>query len=171
MQSGGKILTAYFSWSKNAKALAEQIARESGSDLFEIQCVTPYSNNYNTCVAEALRDQQTNARPALLGSVANMPQYNTLFLCYPNWWESMPMAVFTFLESYDFSGKTIYPLITHGGSRFGKSLKDMQKLCPKTIIGKGLSVSAYDTGSNDSAIVTVPNKDVSLWLRKIGISR
>jgi hypothetical protein len=81
------------------------------------------------------------------------------------------MGVFTFLESYDFSGKAMYPLITHGGSRFGRSLDDIKKLCPRTVLGEGLSLSAFDTNPKDNTRVTVPNRDVSSWLRKLGMSR
>jgi flavodoxin len=163
-QAGGKILVAYFSWSGNAKALAGQIARESGGDLFEIKTVKTYPDTYNECTAVAREEQNTNARPALSGSVSNMAQYGTVFLCYPNWWGTLPMGVFTFLEAYDFSGKTIYPLITHGGSRFGRSLDDIKKLCPRAVIGEGLAVSAYDTNPKDNTRVTTPNRDVTAWL-------
>jgi flavodoxin len=81
------------------------------------------------------------------------------------------MGVFTFLESYDFLGKTMYPLITHGGSRFGRSLEDIQKLCPGLVLGEGLSVSAFDTNPKDNTRVTTPNRDVTSWLRKLGMSR
>jgi flavodoxin len=170
-QPGGKILVAYFSWSGNAKALAGQIARETGGDLFEIKTVRTYSDTYNECIEEAKQEQNDNARPALSGSVTNMAQYNTVFLCYPNWWGTLPMGVFTFLEAYDFSGKTMYPLITHGGSRFGRSLDDIKKLCPRVILGEGLSVSAFDTNPKDNTRVTTPNRDVAAWIRKLGMAR
>jgi flavodoxin len=170
-QPGGKILIAYFSWSGNAKALAGQIAEASGGDLFEIKTVKTYPETYNECIEAAKQEQNSNARPALSGSVANMAQYGTVFLCYPNWWGTLPMGVFTFLESYDFSGKTMYPLVTHGGSRFGRSLDDIKKLCPRAVLGEGLSVSAFDTNPKDSTRVTTPNRDVTAWLRKLGIAR
>jgi hypothetical protein len=81
------------------------------------------------------------------------------------------MGVFTFLEAYDFSGKTIYPLVTHGGSRFGSSLNDIKKCCPRAVIGEGLSVSAFDTNPKDATRVTTPNRDVSAWLRKNGMAK
>ena len=80
------------------------------------------------------------------------------------------MVVFTFLESCDFSGKTIYPLVTHGGSRFGRSLDDLKKLCPQAVIGEGLSVSAFGRTPNGNPGVTVPNRDVTSWLRKLGMT-
>jgi flavodoxin len=168
-QSAGKILVVYFSWSGNAKALAGQIAQETGGDLFEIKTVKVYPDTYNECTKTAKEEQNNNDRPALSGNVIDMEQYNTLFLCYPNWWGTLPMGVFTFLEAYDFSGKTMYPLVTHGGSSFGKSLEDIKKLCPKVVLGEGLSVSAFDSNPKDSAKVTTPNRDVTIWLRKLGI--
>jgi hypothetical protein len=87
-----------------------------------------------------------------------MGQYGTVFLCYPNWWGTLPMGGGgTFLEAYDFSGKTIYRLVTHGGSRFGRNLEDIKKLCPKAAVGEGLSISAYDTNPKDGTRVTAPN--------------
>jgi len=163
-----KILVAYFSWSGNARTLAGQIAQATGGDLFEIRTVTPYPNNYDECINVAREEQNKNARPAISGSVANMAQYGTVFLCYPNWWGTLPMAVFTFLEAYDFSGKTIYPLVTHGGSRFGRSLDDIRRLSPRAVLGDGLDVSAFDRNPNDATRVTAPNRDVTSWLRRIG---
>jgi flavodoxin len=165
-----KILVAYFSWSGNAKTLAGQIAQVTGGDLFEIKTVTAYPDNYNDCIAVAKQEQERNARPAFSGSVANISQYKTVFLCYPNWWGTLPMVVFTFLEAYDFSGKTIYPLVTHGGSRFGRSLDDIKKLCPRAVIGEGLDVSAFDRNPNDAPRVSVPNREVTSWLRKLGMT-
>ncbi|MDR1134188.1 MAG: flavodoxin [Synergistaceae bacterium] len=164
-----KILVAYFSWSGNAKALAGQIAEGTGADLFEIKTVTAYPDTYNACTEVAKKEQESNARPALSGSVPDMAQYGTVFLCYPNWWGTLPMGVFTFLESYDFSGKTIYPLVTHGGSRFGRSLDDIKKLCPKAVVGDGIDVSAFDSNPTDNPRVTVPNKNVTSWLRGLGM--
>jgi flavodoxin len=170
-QSGSKILVAYFSWSGNAKALAGQIAQETGGDLFEIKTVKAYSEVYNDCIAEAKQEQDSNARPALSGRVSNMAQYTTVFLCYPNWWGTLPMGVFTFLEAYDFSGKTIYPLVTHGGSRFGRSLDDIKRLAPRVTLGDGLSVSAFDTNPKDATRVTTPNREVTAWIGKTGMAR
>ena len=76
---------------------------------------------------------------------------------------------FTFLEAYDFSGKTIYPLVTHGGSRFGRSLDDIRRLSPRAVLGNGLDVSAFDRNPNDATRVSAPNRDVTAWLRRIGM--
>jgi flavodoxin len=171
-QSGnGKILVAYFSWSGNAKTLARQIAQTTGGDLFEIRTVTPYPDNYDECTRIAKQEQDNNARPVISERVDNMMQYGTVFLCYPIWYGTLPMAVFTFLESYDFSGKTIYPLATHGGSRFGRSLDDLRRLSPRAVLGDGLNVSAFDRNPNDNPRVTAPNSDVVAWLRRLGLAQ
>ncbi|MDR1072452.1 MAG: hypothetical protein LBL45_02100 [Treponema sp.] len=153
------------------KALAGQIAWETGGgDMFEIKTVRAYPEVYNECTAAARQEQNDNARPALSGDVSNTAQYNTVFLCYLNWWGALPMGVFTFLEAYDFSGKTMYPLVTHGGSRFGRSLTDIKKLCPQVVLGDRLSVSAFDSNPNDIARVTTPDRDVTSWLRRLGVA-
>jgi flavodoxin len=170
-QNDRKILVAYFSWSGNAKALAGQIAQATGGDLFEIKTSIVYPNTYNACTEVAKQEQEKNARPILSGSVENMAQYDIIFLCYPNWWGTLPMGVFTFLEAYDFSAKTIYPLVTHGGSRFGRSLDDIKKLSPKAIIGQGIEISAFDRDPSDSPKVKVPNTKVTSWLNTLGLTK
>ncbi|MDR3134516.1 MAG: hypothetical protein LBU69_00290, partial [Deltaproteobacteria bacterium] len=148
-----KILVAFFSWSGNARVLAQQIAAETGGDLFEIKTVNSYPDNYDECIDVAKKEQNDNARPAIVASVADLGQYGIVFLCYPNWWGTLPMGVFTFLESHDLSGKTVYPVVTHGGSKFGSSLSDLKKLAPKAEIGEGLSVSAFDRNPGDNPVV------------------
>jgi flavodoxin len=157
-----RILVVYFSWSGNTHGAARQIQQRTGGDLFEIECVTPYSSNYNTCLDEALRDQRANARPALKTRVSNMVQYDVIMLGYPNWWASIPAPVASFLEAYDFSGKTIVPFCSHGGGRFGQSLTAIAKLAPRAKIGDALSIH-YSGGNSLS-------NDITAWLRKNGIT-
>jgi flavodoxin len=133
-----------------------------GGDLFEIQCVTPYSSNCNTCLDEALRDQRANARPALKTHVSNMAQYDVVLLGYPNWWASIPAPIASFLDEYDLAGKTIIPFCSHGGGRFGQSLTAIAKLEPRAKIGDALSVH-YSGGSSLA-------NDITAWLRKNGIT-
>ena len=153
----GKILIAYFSWSGNTKGVAEEIQRQTGADLFEIKMVNPYSSDYNTVLDEAQRDQKAQARPELANHVENMDQYDIVMIGYPNWWASIPMPVASFLEEYDFTGKTILPFCSHGGGRFGQSLTAITKLVPDTVMGEALSVH-YSGGSE------LPN-DVAEWLQ------
>jgi flavodoxin len=162
-QSGArKILVAYFSWGGNTRGIARQIQERTGGDLFEIECVTPYSRNYNTCLDEALRDQRANARPALKTHVTNMAQYDIVLLGYPNWWASIPAPIASFLEEYDLSGKTIIPFCSHGGGRFGQSLTAIAKLEPHAKIAEALSVHYSGGGSLSN--------DISAWLQKNGIT-
>ena len=164
-----KVLVAYFSWSGNARVLAGQIAQATGGDLFEIKTVRTYPDTYDETTAAAKLEQDQNARPALAETVTNMAQYDTIFLCHPIWYQTLPMGVFTFLEAYDFSGKTIYPLATHGGSGVGRSLNDIKRLCPRAVIGEGFSINAFDRNPKDATRVSAPNRDITAWLRKIGL--
>ena len=123
--------------------------------------VNPYSSNYNTVFDEAQRDQNIQARPELAGHVDNMDEYDTVMIGYPNWWASIPMPIASFLEEYDFSGKTILPFCSHGGGRFGQSLTAIAKLAPNAIMGEALSIH-YSGGSELS-------RDVADWLSSNGI--
>ena len=152
----GKILIAYFSWGGNTEGVAEEIQRQTGADLFEITMVNPYSNDYNTVLDQAQRDQNEQARPELATHVENMDEYDVVMLGYPNWWASIPMPVASFLEEYDFSGKTILPFCSHGGGRFGQSLTAIAKIAPNASMGEALSIH-YSGGSALSG-------DVSEWL-------
>lgn len=152
----GKTLIAYFSWGGNTRGIAEEIQRRTGADLFEITLVNPYSTDYNTVLDEAQRDQNQQVRPEPSAHVEDMGQYDTVILGYPNWWASIPMPIASFLEEYDFSGKTILPFCSHGGGRFGQSLTAIAKLAPDAVMGEGLSIH-YSGGSSLSA-------DVGDWL-------
>jgi len=157
-----KILVAYFSWGGNTRGIAQQIQERTGGELFEIECVTPYSTNYNTVLDEAQRDQNNQARPELAAHVEDIDQYDVIILGYPNWWASIPMPIASFLEEYDFSGKTIIPFCSHGGGRFGQSLTAIAKLAPNAEIAEGLAVS-YSGGQG------LPD-EISKWLSLNGIN-
>jgi len=161
--SGGKILIAYFSWSGNTRGIACKIQKTTGADIFEIELVTPYSSDYNTVLDQAQRDQHKQARPKLANHVKEMGQYDTIMLGYPNWWASIPMPVDSFLEEYDFVGKTILPFCSHGGGRFGQSLTAIAKLVPDATLGDGLSVH-YSGGAD------LPD-EISAWLHRNGIMK
>ena len=160
-KSSGKMLIAYFSWNGNTQSVAEEIQRQTGADIFEIVPVPAYSDDYNTVLMEAQRDQHEQARPAITNPPQSIDEYDVILLGYPNWWASIPMPIATFLESYDFSGKTILPFCSHGGGRFGQSLTAIAKLAPQAVIAPGLSVH-YSGGSG------LPN-DVQAWLESKGI--
>lgn len=152
----GNILIAFFSWGGNTRGVAEEIQDQTGADLFEIELVNPYSTDYNTVLDQAQHDQNIQARPELSNHVEDFEQYDTILLGYPNWWASIPMPIASFLEEYDFTGKTIIPFCSHGGGRFGQSLTAIAKLAPNATMGEGLSIH-YSGGSTLSA-------DVEAWL-------
>lgn len=159
--AGGKVLIAFFSWGGNTKGIAEEIQAQIGADLFAITLVNPYSDDYNTVLDEAQRDQNEQARPELAVHVENMEEYDTIILGYPNWWASIPMPIASFLEEYDFSGKTIIPFCSHGGGRFGQSLTAIAKLVPDAEMGEALSVH-YSGGSD------LPD-EITEWLKINGM--
>lgn len=158
----GKILIAYFSWGGNTRGVAEEIQAQTGANIFEITLVEPYSSDYNTVLDQAQHDQNIQARPEIANQVENMEEYNTILLGYPNWWASIPMPIASFLEAYDFSGKTIIPFCSHGGGRFGQSLTAIAKLAPDSTMGEGLSIH-YSGGNSLSS-------DVKEWLQINGIT-
>ena len=124
----------------NTEAAARVIREATDADFFEIAPKTPYAKDYNTCIEQAREDQRKNARPELSALPESMEKYDTVYLGYPNYWGTMPMAVFTFLERFDFSGKTIRPFCTHEGSGLGDSVEDIRSLCPGARVTKGLPI-------------------------------
>jgi flavodoxin len=157
-----KILIVYFSWGGNTRLMAKQIQQQTGGDLFEITTVKPYPKNYDECVTLAKKEQQEKIRPSLSSELKNLADYDMIFIGYPNWWGTMPMALFTFLEKYDLSSKTVIPFCTHGGGRWQRSLDDLKKLCPRSKISEGLTISGD--------MVRRSTNDITKWLQKIGIT-
>ena len=158
----GSILIAYFSWGGNTRGIAEEIQRQTGADLFEIRLVEPYSTDYNTVLEQAQQDQSEQARPELSTHVEDMEQYDTIILGYPNWWASIPMPIASFLEEYDFTGKTILPFCSHGGGGLGQCQTAIAKIVPDAVLAEGLAIN-YSGGSG------MPD-DVSEWLTASGIT-
>lgn len=124
----------------NTQKAAEILREITGADIFRIEPVQPYSDSYNECIEQAKQDNQNNARPALKALPVSLDGYDTIYLGYPNYWGTMPMCVFTFLEQFDFGGKTIKPFCTHEGSGMGTSERDIKKLCPGARVEKGLAI-------------------------------
>ncbi len=140
----------------NTEVAAGVIAELTGADLFKIEQAQPYSNDYNECIAQAQADQQRKVRPELKKYPENLNGYDVIYLGYPNYWSTMPMAVFTFLEHFDFSGKTIKPFCTHQGSGMGSSISDIKRLCPAATVEKGLAIY----GSS----VLQAKKEIEKWI-------
>lgn len=161
-EPSGNILIAYFSRTGNTETIANMIAEQTGGELFKVETVTPYPDDYDETVNIAREEQDTNARPELSTHVEDMSQYDVIYLGYPNWWGTMPMAMFTFLEEYDFSGKTMIPFCTHGGSALRSSEEDIASLAPDATLLEGLAVPG---SSVDSAQDTVAE-----WLAGLSLT-
>lgn len=147
---GGKL--RYVEVGNTAKC-AKMLEEQGGVDVFCIEMEEPYSDDYKTCVQEAKAHCVADARPAMKTKLDTIDAYEQVFLLYPNYCGTMPMVVFTFLESYDFSGKSIYPLCTNEGSGVGKSVNDIKRLCPGAMVDKGLSINGTRTEKSKSQIV------------------
>lgn len=146
----------------NTEVVANMIQKITGGVLFHIESVTAYPNDYKEATEVANNELRAKARPKLTGQVENMKGYDVIVLGYPNWWGTMPMPVYTFLESYDFSGKTIVPFCTHEGSSLGHSEKDIAKACPKATVLEGIAIHGTSAASAES--------DVSRWVDRLSIS-
>lgn len=140
-EPASKSLVVYFSATGNTKSLAEKIAQESGSDIFEIVPQEPYTSadlNYNNSDCRANKEQNdANARPAISNKIENIENYDTVFIGYPIWWGTMPKIINTFLDTYDLSGKTIMPFCTSGGSGISSSESAIKDACPNADVKNG----------------------------------
>ena len=122
------------------------------ADTFKIEMKDPYSPVYMTCIDEAKKDKQNNARPELKNYLENIDDYDTIVLGYPNYWGTIPMAVATFLEKYDFTGKTILPLSTNEGSGMGSSESDVKKYARGADVKSGLAITGSQAAESKGAV-------------------
>lgn len=173
--AGKKILVVYFSRTGeeynlgtitkgNTAIIAEMIAKKTGADTFEVKTATPYPENYQACAELAKRELEANARPAFAKNIDNLAQYDTVFIGFPIWWSAVPRVMMTFLESNDFSGKTIIPFCTHGGSGLAGTEREVADACHNAKILHGLAISGR-VAQNDPAAA---QKDVDAWLKTLG---
>ena len=155
------VLITYFSWSGNTEQVAQIIQQETGGDLFEIAPATAYTDDYNELLDIAQQEQSDDARPELAGQVENWEQYDTIFVGYPNWWSDAPMAVYTFVESYDWSGKTLVPFNTSASGGFGRSLSGLEESASGASILEGISFTECTLGDAQG--------EVAAWLDELGL--
>lgn len=160
-EDSSSVLIAYFSWSGNTEQVAQIIQQETGGDLFEIAPATPYTDDYNELLNIAQQEQSDDARPELAGQVENWEQYDTIFVGYPNWWSDAPMAVYTFVESYDWSGKTLVPFNTSASGGFGRSLSGLEESASGASILEGISFTERTLGDAQG--------EVAAWLDELGL--
>ncbi|MBU5626108.1 NAD(P)H-dependent oxidoreductase [Oscillibacter sp. MSJ-2] len=172
-----KVLIAYFTWAENtvvddpsavdvdastsasvvapgnAARLAAWIQQEVGGDLHSIVVTDLYSSDYDECLDRAADEKAENARPALSTHVSNFADYDVVFLGFPNWWYTLPMPVLSFVEEYDWSGKTVVPFVTHGTGGLASTIRDLTAALPKdTTVLKEISVSRENVSSAQSAV-------------------
>jgi flavodoxin len=161
--AGGKMLIIYYSWGGNTRTMATQIQSLTGADIFELKTIDPYPAEYRPTTEQAKREQESGYRPPLAVKIENLADYDTIFIGSPNWWGTLAMPFFTFLEEHNLSGKTLIPFVTHEGSGFGSSLSDLRKLCPNATILEGLAVRG--------GRVRNAQPEVAQGLKKIGITK
>ena len=162
-----KALVAYFSATGTTKGVAEHIANGLNADIYEIVPEEPYTdadldyNDNNSRTTIEMNDP--DARPAISGSVENMEQYDIVFIGFPNWWYGMPMVMYSFFDEYDFSGKTVIPFCTSGGSAFSDAVDEIKNMEPDATILDGLHIG--------SSSVTDAESRVSEWVQGLGLSK
>lgn len=137
----------------NMQYMAMTIQEAIGGELFRIETKEKYPLEHETLVNQAKEEQNEEVRPELATHIENVEQYDIIFLGYPNWWGDMPLPLYTFLEEYDFSGKTIIPFNSHGGSGFSNTIEEIKKLQPNaTVRDDGLSISRNDVADSEQEI-------------------
>lgn len=177
LDEGSKILIAYFSVPEDVNTdgidanssasivvkdgnvmganeyIASLIQQNVGGDVFRIETVQQYPLNHEPLVDQAADEQDANARPELAVHVENMDSYDVIFIGFPNWWGDMPMPLYTFLEEYDLSGKTIIPFVSHGGSRFSRTIQAIQEAEPNAmVVEEGLCLDRDDVFDSEETI-------------------
>lgn len=136
----------------NTEHVAQMVADKTGGDLFKIETVHEYAADYYECTDEAAEEKRAQVRPKLVELPESIEGYDTIVLGYPNWWGTMPMAVYTFLESFDFTGKTILPYCTHEGSGLSGTERDIAKECPGADVVAGLAIHGADAAQARPAV-------------------
>ena len=184
--TNSKILITYFTWADNthvedvssvnpdlstsasllppgnAEIVASFIKDAVGGEMFSIVVLESYSSDYDECLDRAANEKASNARPQIVNKVENIENYDIIFLGYPNWWYTVPMAIFSFIESYDLSGKTVIPFCVHGTGGLASSVRDIAKSLPSdvTFITNAFGVYRPDTKGC--------REDVNKWLIELG---
>lgn len=182
--AGGKVLVVYFSVPEtdgvdassgasrvikdsklqgNTEYVASVISETTGSDLFEIKTVHTYPGSHKALIDAAKVEIDNNARPKLATHIENLKDYDVVFVGFPNWWYDMPMPLYTFFDEYDFSGKTVIPFCTHGGSRFSGAIKTIREQEPQATVLDGYSVARERVADSEEGILK--------WLEKIGMKK
>lgn len=178
-----KILVAYFSWADNAvlaedvdavsspsvippgnvQQLAGWVQEETGADVFSIRVTDPYPSDWDECLERANQERGDNARPELVENIEDLSQYDTIFLGYPNWWYGVPMALLTFLESNDFSGKQVFLFCSHGTGGLANSVEIISEAIPDAEISDNI-FDCYEEEASSS------EESIRQWVQELGYS-
>lgn len=183
--SKGKILIAYFTSPEtdgvdavagasrvivnetlygNTEYIAKVIQEATGADLFEIKTVQHYPGTHKELVDYAKKENENKARPKLSTHIENLDDYDVIMIGFPNWWYDLPMPMYSFFDEYDFTGKTIVPFCTHGGSRFSSAIKTITEMEKgATVVKKGLPISRDNVGKAKETVIK--------WLGDIGVTK
>ena len=137
-------------------------ADATGGDLFSILTVEQYPDSYDDTIDVGQEEKRADARPELSSHIEDLDRYDTIFLGFPNWWGDMPMAVYSFLDEYDFSGKTIVPFVTSGGSGFSNTIRAIEDAEPDATVLEGLALRGNRS--------TQAEDDVAEWLARLGLA-
>ena len=150
----------------NTERVAEFIQKAVGGDLFEVEPVRNYSASYMTCIREAQAEQRAGERPAVKRMPENLWDYDIIFIGYPNWWGTMPMFMFTVLDAFDWTGKTIVPFCTNEGSGLGVSVQDIKKSCPGAAVLPGLSIHGGSATNSEKQVKAWCESSLKLFREK-----
>lgn len=148
----GRTLVVYFSHTGNTENVANFIHKAVGGDIIKLEPVNAYTDDYNTLLDVAQEEQRNDARPEIATKIDNIDEYDTIFLGYPNWWGDMPMIIYSFLDEYDLSGKTIAPFCTSGGSGLSGTPRTIQNEEPNATVTEGLAVSGSSSRNSQSTV-------------------
>ena len=154
-----KIGIVYFSHTGNTRQIAEQIHRNIGGDLIEIETIDPYPEDHSALLEQARKEINAGYQPALKTKAENMSEYTVFFLGYPNWWGTIPTPVSAFLEEHDLSGKIIAPFCTHGTGGLARTVEAVKKICPDSIVLDALGIT--------NSRVHEAKGEVKEWLSRI----
>lgn len=184
----GNILIAYFTYGENAElasevdasatasiqifngevtgntgVMAHMIAEASGGDLFSIRTAEPYPDSYEGTIDAGEAEKNNDVRPELSTHIENLEQYDTVFVGFPNWWYGMPMVMYSFFDEYDFSGKTVIPFCTSGGSAFSNAIDEIRGMEPDATVLDGLHIGGSSVSGAESR--------VNEWVTELGLSK
>lgn len=182
--TGGKVLVAYFSVPEtdgvdassgasrlvsdgklqgNTEYVATVIGEATGGDLFEIKTVHTYPDTHKELIDAAKKESDEDLRPALATHIKNLDEYDVVFVGFPNWWYDMPQPLYTFFDEYDFSGKTVVPFCTHGGSRFSDAVKTIREMEQGATVLDGYAIARDRVAGSKDGILN--------WIGKIGMKK